>query len=282
MDQNLMMSSDLLPDFKHKELEDKCEKHHVHLVEFANRVLCPKCAEELTEKSEQELAESLTNAHFGKLKEVNDRKKTENYIKKSLISDKKILNASFSNYKIEDEETKNNKQRARMVAKRYLDGEIFNTVLSGKVGTGKSHLAMSILKAVNEHSDPKRKCLYVSTYKLLNTLRASYSSEEKTEDVKTKLVNFCSDAYLLVLDDLGAEVGSKNNQKTAASDNFDLLNSILEKRMDLPTIFTTNLKSAQIEAVYDDRIQSRLLSGADLNSVIKFEKTNDKRNRIEF
>lgn len=284
MDPNTTFSSmrDSIGNVKVKQLDDLCDVHQIPLIVFADRKICPACAKELTEQREQELISQITDKHYANEQKKAASGKPENYISKSLLSDKKILNASFQNYEATDEETKTNKQKARMIAKRYIDGEVFNTIFSGKVGTGKSHLAYSILTAVNEHIEPKQKCLYVSAYKLLNQLRASYSSREDTENVKENLIQLCSKAYLLVIDDLGAEVGSKNNQKVAASDNFDLLNNILERRLNLPTIFTTNLTSDQIESTYDDRIRSRVLSEADMSSVITFEKTKDKRNKIKF
>lgn len=284
MDPNTTFSSvrDSIKNVKVKQLDDLCDVHQIPLIVFADRKMCPACAKELTEQRERELINQITDKHYESEQKRSASGKPENYIKKSKLSDKKILKASFKNYETTDEETKINKQKARMIAKRYIDGEVFNTIFSGKVGTGKSHLAYSILTAVNEHIEPKQKCLYVSAYKLLNELRSSYSSREDTENVKENLIQLCSKAYLLVIDDLGAEVGSKNNQKVAASDNFDLLNNILERRLNLPTIFTTNLTSDQIESTYDDRIRSRVLSEADINSVITFEKTKDKRNKIKF
>lgn len=284
MDPNTTFSSvrKSIRNVKVEQLEDLCDVHKIPLIVFYDRKMCPTCAKELTEQREQELISRITDQHYASEEKRSEINKPENYIKKSMLSDKKILNASFQNYETTDEETKTNKQKARMIAKRYIDGEVFNTIFSGKVGTGKSHLAYSILTAVNEHIEPKQRCLYVSAYKLLNTLRASYSSREDTENVKENLIQLCSKAYLLVIDDLGAEVGSKNNQKVAASDNFDLLNNILERRLNLPTIFTTNLSSDQIESTYDDRIRSRVLSQADMSSVITFKETKDKRNRIEF
>lgn len=271
-----------LQDFAFEETEEVCQKHNVSLVRFSEKNICPLCAEELTRQRDFELADKLTKNHYDSLQKQENAKKAENYIQKSLLNDRNILKATFTNYEVTDEETKINKHKARMVAKRYLNGEVFNTIFSGKVGTGKSHLAHSVLTAVNEHIEPKKKCLYVSAYKLLNTLRASYKQGVESENVKDELIMLCTDAYLLVLDDLGAEVGSKNNQKVAASDNFDLMNNIFENRMNLPTIITTNLSTAEIENTYDDRIRSRVISKADLNTLIKFEKTKDKRNKIEF
>ncbi|API89022.1 hypothetical protein BKP56_07030 [Marinilactibacillus sp. 15R] len=286
MDQNMTTFSSIgntLPEITFEETDETCEKHKVKLINFADRAICPVCAKELTQQRERELADELTKQHYSTLEKRKEADRPENYIKKSLLNDRKILTASFDNYETTDEETKKNKEMARVIAKRYIDGEVFNTILSGKVGTGKSHLANSILSAVNEHISPKQKCLYVSAYKLLNELRASYRSGAESEDVKGNLVNLCNEAYLLVIDDLGAEVGSKNNQKVAASDNFDLLNNILENRINQkPTIITTNLTADQIESIYDDRTRSRVLAGADMSTLIKFEKTKDKRNRIEF
>jgi len=271
VDQNMMTSSSLLPEIEHKEVEEVCNLHDVHLIEFANRVFCPECAKELTEQRSKEIVEKETEAYY--LKE-------KRYIKQSIYSDGTLKKATFDSYMTDDKETAENKQKARLLAGSYLKGETFNVIFTGKVGTGKSHLAMSMLQAVNDHSNPFKKCLFVSVDELISLLRYSYSNKETMAE--NELRRLCVDADLLVLDDLGAEVGTITTDKSASNDTARLINAIVTGRMDKPTIFTTNLNSKQIHKMYDERIASRIFKGVNKDRIIKFTETKDKRNQIEF
>lgn len=271
MDQNMMTSSSLLPDMELKELDEECEMHHIKLVEFAGRALCPQCAAELTQQRNQEIVEQQTHNYYNRQKR---------YIKQSIYSDGTLKKASFDSYETPDKETAANKQKARLLAGQYLQDASYNVIFTGKVGTGKSHLAMSMLKAVNEHSDPFKKCLFVSVDELISLLRYSYMNKEGVSE--NQLRNLCVDADLLVLDDLGAEVGAINTDKSASNDTVRMINAIVTGRMDKPTIFTTNLESKQIRKMYDQRIASRILKGVNKDRVIKFIETKDKRNQYEF
>lgn len=272
MDQNMMTSSSsLMPEIETNELEEKCDKHQINLVEFAGKGICPMCAKELTEQHSKEVVKRQTDNYY-----IREKK----YIKQSIYSDGTLKKATFDNYKTDDKETEVNKERARQLAGQYLKGGTFNIIFNGKVGTGKSHLAMSMLQAVNEHSNPYRKCLFIAVDELVSLLRYSYSNKETMAE--NELRRLCVDADLLVLDDLGAEVGTITTDKGASNDTARLINAIVTGRMDKPTIFTTNLSSKQIYKMYDERIASRIFKGISKERVISFKETKDKRNRIEF
>ena len=81
---------------------------------------------------------------------------------------------------------------------------------------------------------------------------------------------------LAVIDDLGAETGFIGTDKTASGFTQRILYSLMNKRQDKSTIITTNLNSAQITAMYDSKIISRLYRRLGSN-VIKFESMNDRR-----
>lgn len=271
MNPNMITSSSLLPDIDVKQVNETCDVHDTNLVEFANRVFCPKCAEELTEQRSKELIEKQTEAYY-----IREKK----YIAQSIYSDGTLKRATFDSFETSDEETTKNKQKARLLAGQFLKGAAFNVIFTGKAGTGKSHLAMSMLQAVNEHSKPYKKCLFVSVDELISLLRYSYSNKDSIAE--NELRNLCVNADLLVLDDLGAEVGKINTDKTASNDTARLINAIVTGRMDKATIFTTNLDSKQIHRMYDERIVSRIMKGVNKDRIIKFSETKDKRNQIEF
>lgn len=271
MTQSMTTISDSMPMFDVKEMDAECTKHGVNLVEFAGRTICPVCADETTSKSNEKIIQEQTDNYY---------KKDRNYIRQSIYTDETLKEATFDSYETDDEETTNNKKKARVLAGQYLNGGTFNSIFTGKVGTGKSHLAMSMIKAVNEHSVSHKKCLFVSVDELISLLRYSYVNREGMTE--NQLRNLCVDADLLVLDDLGAEVGAINTDKSASNDTVRMINAIVTGRMNKPTIFTTNLTSKQINTMYDQRIASRILKGVNKDRIIKFSKTKDKRNQIDF
>lgn len=293
MDPSLMESFNFkksTPDIVTEKTEDKCEKHGIELVKvsshasmFGDRKFCPECAKELRAADEQNLVSRLSKDHYEEEKQKAFLKSKKSWLTtKSITSDDSLLEANFDSYIASDEETTANKERALGIARAYFKGEIFNTIIFGNVGTGKTHLARAILEKINEHSKPSKKCLFVSLDEMIDRLRATYGSKEEQEETSNKLRDLCVSADFLVIDDLGAESGSVDNPKPAANDVYRLINGITSGRQGKSTIITTNLNSEQIKYVYDVRIRSRIFKGVTNERIIKFEKTKDKRNRIEF
>jgi DNA replication protein DnaC len=104
--------------------------------------------------------------------------------------------------------------------------------LGGKLGRGKTGLAVSAMKEIMKH---ERSTLFVLTIELLNKLRASYGKEtEITEDALLKAV---TETEFVVLDDVATERPSAYV--------LEQLYFIIEKRRSrgLYTVFTSNLST---------------------------------------
>jgi len=121
-------------------------------------------------------------------------------------------------------------------------------VLSGRVGSGKTHLAYAIgVEALNAKVPT-----YANTVgELLNTLRAGYS-----DGSYQVLFDLVQGAELLVLDDLGAE----RETDWAAEVLYMIINHRYANR--LPLVVTTNFNPLQPGGNADERIISRLTEGA--------------------
>jgi DNA replication protein DnaC len=245
-----------------------CEKHQTTMLVFSGRSVCPHCQREIVEEQERQFIERATTRHIKRI--TFDRLE-----KDSIVSDYLLKEATFTSFQTDDEESEQNKLAARRLAGRYLKGEVFNTLLTGNAGTGKSHLAMSILRAVNDNADPWTSCLFLSLDEYLLTIRSTFGNKTTTEDEQS-LIERVADVDLMVIDDLGAETGFIGTDKTASDFTQRILYSLMNKRQDKSTIITTNLNSAQITAMYDSKIISRLYRRLNGN-IIKFESTTDKR-----
>lgn len=253
-----------------------CDKHNIKLVQFRDKTpFCQKCALEERDRKEQALIQKSVEANY-------IRKTTQVLSKDSMCEDRTILNATFENYVANNQETMIAKEKAIKIANKYTDvSNNFNTILTGVAGTGKSHLAMSILKKVNEECEVRTSCLFISTNELMRKIKSSFN-DKHSRYTEERLVTMCKEVDLLVLDDLGSEsTFRKEKQSESTEYTQNVLFGILEART--RTIITTNLTSKELNYVYNKKIVSRLYRGLSDSSIIKFtEATKDKRVGFEF
>jgi DNA replication protein DnaC len=135
-------------------------------------------------------------------------------------------------------------QRAVVVAKEIIAGELRWLTMTGPPGTGKSHLAMAICKKWLEEKRPAR---YANVPRLLDELRAGM--EDHSTDYRFNV--YCT-VPLLILDDLGAE--------HPTSWVTERLTTILNERLlnGLPLVVTTNCALADLPGDNMHRIADRL------------------------
>lgn len=261
-----------LRDNLFSETDEICSAHEVNLVQFGDKEpFCPICANERVEQSDKELLEQETEKAYNRSKRWLKQR--------SVLTNKDMFKMTFDNYQAVDDETKLNKEKALNIARNLYKGSSHNELLAGKFGTGKTHLAMAILNQLNEFTD--KKLLFVSIDELMRRIKANFKNDESIyrEDV---IVQILIDADVLVIDDLGAEVGSVDRKSEATDYNIRVLNAVLSGRMNKPTIFTTNLNNHDLKTMYDGRIMSRILRGMDNERIVLFKTTSDKRSKIEF
>lgn len=128
-------------------------------------------------------------------------------------------------------------------------------ILQGKVGTGKTTLAIATLRMAVQRGI---RCLFVNNISLNDKLLNLLNSDRKELANYDKLLRTVP---LLVIDDFGAE--SDRNSKSWLVEKME---SIIGERYDrmLPTIITTNLTKDEIKARYNERIYDRLRDTCDL------------------
>lgn len=242
--------------------DKKCPKHGCNLVSYGNLdPFCPKCQQEKTEREKVELVKKA------------QRDEVHNFLyQNSLIGHKEMWQCSFDNFKYQQgSQLQAYRWRAVNIAKAYLDpSKKFNTIFFGKSGTGKTHLAISILQYVNNHSS--QRCLFLSVPRLLQANRdwqADHTSSSWSQMFTQQQVQ---KANLVVIDDLGAESATGDASNFVQSVIFSIYDS--NQRI----ITTTNLSSSKIRSTYDNRILSRVEAGA-VGHVMDFSKLTDHRIR---
>lgn len=122
-------------------------------------------------------------------------------------------------------------------------------IMAGPSGSGKSHLAVAIVKAIAETG---KSAIFQSVPELLAKLRMTYDKNNEGEK-EDEILEQLAQCDLLVLDDIGAE-------KTSAWTEERLYLLIDRRYRDKrATIVTTNLNYNEIEKILGTRAMDRLL-----------------------
>ncbi|MGE6602275.1 ATP-binding protein [Lysinibacillus fusiformis] len=248
---------------------DFCEKHQRQYMLFNGKSVCPTCqCETFTAETvavvQDEIFDSLRNKNYNML------------YKQSILQDKTLIHAGFKSYTInvtEGTEEARNKEMAFKVFKKYLNGEVFNTWFTGDTGVGKSHLAMSILRSINEMQEFDGSCVFVDIDEVLRRIKDRFDTNEGPY-TERYVIDLMVDADFLVIDDLGAETGNIGTDKKATDFVSRIIRAVLNGRQEKPTIFTTNLTRESLQQIYDKKLVSRAMKNTAL---IHFTNSKDKR-----
>ena len=124
--------------------------------------------------------------------------------------------------------------------------------LCGKVGTGKTHLAVAVM---NELIKRRRvPSLFVTVPEFLDNLRGAYNDPGRDLD---EWMDAVKNADFLVLDDLGAEKPTDWVRERV----FVLVNH--RYREQLPTVFTSNIGPKDLAEQLGERTASRIIAMCD-------------------
>lgn len=160
---------------------------------------------------------------------------------------------SFSDYVASSSSQKTNLEKCQGYAADFTDhyqaGRCL--ILSGTVGTGKTHLAIAILRDAVENKSFAGK--YWTVNGLLQTIRSSYEKDSGFSEAD--VIDSVTYTDLLVLDEVGATKQSEFELATL----FNIINSRYERQV--PTIIISNLGPKQIGEAIGERCFDRLREG---------------------
>lgn len=148
-----------------------------------------------------------------------------------------------------------------------LENSIGNwLVFEGEYGTGKTGLALSILRALPHDVFS----LYIHLPKFLELFQATYSMEDDEEQARMqqRLTRPLLDADVLLVDEMNVAVAANGRDGGAASEDKIriVLSHIIQPRWlakdRKPTIITTNKPPEEFERHWDRRITSRVFERA--------------------
>lgn len=205
---------------------------------------CLECARE--KQRAEGIAEQKAQAEARHVKEIADR------VAACRIPDR-FADKSFCDYSPSSIGQRSNLEKCQDYAENfdthYADGRCL--ILSGTVGTGKTHLAIAILKDTVEKQGYTGK--YWTVNGLLQVIRSSYEKDSGFSE--SEVIASVTDTHLLVLDEVGATKQSEFEMATL----FNIINSRYEWK--LPTIIISNLGPKQIGEAIGERCFDRLREG---------------------
>ncbi len=128
--------------------------------------------------------------------------KIRKYHNNSMNIPKSLLDKDFSNFII------NNKSQEKAVSylKNYIEkypGLDYGLLLMGPSGVGKTHLAVSLLKAIGQKSEEAM--LFVDASSLLNSIKQNINDRFSDEASTPDIIRDVSRVPVLLLDDLGSQ-----------------------------------------------------------------------------
>ena len=131
-------------------------------------------------------------------------------------------------------------------------------VMTGKPGTGKTHLGASILSSIINKG---KTGMFISVSEILRKIRSTFGGGDITEQ---EVFDSFKEPDLLVIDEVGVSIGDAEKRKAML---FDVLNARYNEMK--PTILLGNLTADEMGRFLGDRVMDRMMEGNGM--VIPFD-----------
>ena len=229
-------------------------KPNQNIVEEKHNLKCERCGntydyykfsngQEFRHGCECELIE------IGKKERAARKEKYLNRIFNQSNVNASLRDATVNSYQPQNEYQIQAKNTAIEYVKTFSLDEPKSLILQGSYGTGKSHLAYAIAKAIKQQG---YSVAFMHIPMLMERIKATYN--RNATETTDELVQLLSSIDLLVLDDVGVE----NTEHT-----LNKLFSIVDNRVGKNNIFTTNFSDKELNQNMNwQRINSRMKQNA--------------------
>ena len=213
-----------------------------------HRSPCPDCFK-ITE-AQRKVDEAIAQAAEAKAFQLKlSRERIEERTGAAMIP-KRFLNKRFDDYQIDCP----GQQRALDACKDYAHNFTDNLeagrclILSGKVGTGKTHLAASIADYLINQTEYS--VVFRSLHSILQAIKNTYGEDSTSSEME--IFKILTKPDLLIIDEIGATKSTEFELATL----FALINTRYENQ--LPTVIITNLEAKELAGSIGDRCVDRL------------------------
>jgi DNA replication protein DnaC len=226
-------------------------------------VECPICKSERLQQEDEE-REHQRQARIKRMAQAD----AESSIHR--IIPKRYLEKNFDNFVVSEKS-----QKIFEVCKQYAENFEENRtqgrcmIMSGNAGTGKTHLACSIIKQVLLDSHNCNSCLYTTVYKMIGDVKTTFSkSFSMTEQ---EAISKYTSKTLLVIDEVGLQFGSDTEK--------NIIFSILNQRYEdvKPTILISNLSIKNLSDFVGDRVIDRMKENGGISLNFTWESRRGKQ-----
>lgn len=198
---------------------------------------CPLCAKEENEAADK--------ANSEKSKQEANERRNANLIKAGVS--KRNIGKVFSSFKVDNE----GQHKALEASKQFVSNisksqPANNMFFIGSVGTGKTHLASSIIQ---ELYDTKRVRM-IRVIELIRILKETW--QRGAERTERDVIDYFGSVDVLILDEVGIQFGSETERMFM----FDIINTRYDNM--LPTILISNLDINNLKEILGEQAVDRL------------------------
>lgn len=222
------------------EIEKHCDVHGAYT---STRIIgtrftrCPECQRVMAERREKDEQKRMAAEFAARM---------EGWLGRAAIP-ARFIGRSFDTFNATTPE----QNRALAALRDYAEDFDANSkrgtglILTGKPGTGKSHLAVSVLQSL-----PGRYVMYATCLDLIRMVRETWRKESPKSE--REVLSHLGGLELLVIDEMGVQYGTDGEQTIL----FDVLD--LRYRNVKPTILLTNQDSEGLKSYLGERSFDRL------------------------
>ena len=209
-----------------------CTEHNIQKVQAGPNQICPECAKSFVNQKNQEHQKSV------------DQKVRELHFAGAMIPSRHA-ESGFKNYTAKLSGQKNALAECIGFSKSMIAGQKRNLIMSGKTGTGKTHLSCATARTLLNKGIYVR---YITSEDMANDIANAW---KKTDDSEASAIYRFTDTDLLILDEYGLHDRHENR--------LQLVHKVLYARYDAkkPTMLISNLTVQQLKEDLGDRLWSR-------------------------
>lgn len=224
--------SNNLTGFKPEPSEMFCQIHNEQMVKVLGRDTCKTCAREFLRKSEAEHAQELLES---------TRKKRVN----AAMIPARHASCGFKNYVANTQAQQYAVGQCKKFSGDFVKGQAGNMIITGRTGTGKTHLACAMIRNILHLGGFAR---YITSEDMANSIANAWTQPDSSES--TEIYRF-TEYDLLIVDEYGLHDQHENRLK--------LVHKVLYSRYDAkkPTIVISNFTTDELSKNLGDRLWSR-------------------------